>query len=450
MNIFNIKSEKNIKGYTLSKTELRHSINGSIIGVLNEFTYITGKLLNNWIRLDSDEFLKNMEIIDGELVEGYTTITTDVFVNGEKTTTLTQGSFVRGVKLGSKIYMTNNKVIENVGLSKNQNFIKNKVKGFMATSHKNTIILTWEASKFAYGYNIYEVMDNGRSKYAGFTKRTSHKFYNKEFNQNYRYYIEAVQVNNNVKSVSERSDIRVASTTTTTTTIKNLLNIAITPIGQTLFVNGGGWNPEYTGPGIETRKLGVSEDWSKFYLSQNKDYNPWKFNFSSHRGLDSASYIAFVMYNALEKINGLDGYLVNNNELGSYYASLGIGEYTISRNFDSYESGDIMFNEEHAYIVLGEMPDSSIVILHCNSDGPKISGTATKQGNKNSQALQLADYYMSKYFGDFYKKYEKLSVPTTYFKQFNKIKLNRNIFSDPDGYRKMTAEEILSDLFMYR
>lgn len=450
MNIFKINNKTAIKGYIISKTEVRNSINGSIIGILKEFTYISGTILNNWIRLDNGEFIKNSKVIDGKLIEGYLSKSTDVYVNNIKTSSLSQGSFIKGVKLNETIYLSNNKTIKDVGVSKNQRFVKNKVKGFMVTAHKNTAILTWEPTRFAYGYNIYEVMDNGNSKYAAFTKKTNHRFYNKDLEKNYRYYVEAIQINNNVKTSSAKSDIREVSISNSITTIKNLLNIAITPIGQTLFVNGGGWNPEYTGPGIETRSLGVSEDWSKFYASQTKEYNPWKFNFSSHRGLDSASYIAFVMYNALEKVNGRPGYLVSNDELGSYYNSLGIGEYSISKNYSSYNPGDIMFNEEHAFIVLGEMPDSSIVILHCNGTGPKISGTSTKTGNKNSQAHRLAEYYMSKYFGDYYKKYGKLSVPSTYFKQFSKIELNKNIFSDPDGYRDMTAEEILSNIFMLR
>lgn len=45
-------------------------------------------------------------------------------------------------------------------------------------------------------------------------------------------------------------------------TLENLLKTALLPIGNTMYIYGGGWNEEDTGAGIEAMTIGVSHKWA--------------------------------------------------------------------------------------------------------------------------------------------------------------------------------------------
>lgn len=52
---------------------------------------------------------------------------------------------------------------------------------------------------------------------------------------------------------------------------------------------------------------------------------------------------------------------------------------------------------------------------------------------------------MSRYAG--YNKYNYHTSSGNYIKNGNYLRWNSKTLSDPDGYREMTADEILADLF---
>ena len=56
-------------------------------------------------------------------------------------------------------------------------------------------------------------------------------------------------------------------------TLLNLLKTATMPMGQALYVYGGGWNFEDTGSSIEATTIGISQDWYQFFSSQDANYN---------------------------------------------------------------------------------------------------------------------------------------------------------------------------------
>ena len=47
--------------------------------------------------------------------------------------------------------------------------------------------------------------------------------------------------------------------------LERFLEIAIEPVGQTMYVWGGGWNEEDTGAGVEAVTIGVSDHWASFF-----------------------------------------------------------------------------------------------------------------------------------------------------------------------------------------
>ena len=93
-----------------------------------------------------------------------------------------------------------------------------------------------------------------------------------------------------------------------------------------------------------------------------------------------------------------------SGNLGSLYSGKGMGTVVsqaqlASSNWKLYP-GDIGYNSGHTWIVLGQCSDKSVVILHCTPNaGVQISGTPTPSGTYGSQAIKLAETYMSRYPG---------------------------------------------------
>lgn len=242
----------------------------------------------------------------------------------------------------------------------------------------------------------------------------------------------------------------VLSQTTASTgskTIKNYLAGALQPVGEALYVWGGGWNDS-------TRK-GVSPTWKQWYDSQNSsyDYNNYRDLSTGNRakGLDCSGFVGWSAYQVMQAKSGIGyGYTVVASEVGSYYKSLGWGsiltQSQLSKDNWELHAGDVGYNSGHTWIVLGQCKDKSAVIVHSTPNaGCQISGTPTPSGNYSSEAIALAKKYMSRYAG--FTKYNYHTSSGNYIKNGNYLRWNSNTLSDPDGYRDMTADEILADLF---
>ena len=92
------------------------------------------------------------------------------------------------------------------------------------------------------------------------------------------------------------------------------------------------------------------------------------------------------------------------------------------------------------------MDHSRTVIVHSTPNaGVQIAGTPTPSGGYSSQAIALAQKYMSRYPG--YTKYDYHTSSGNYIRRGNYLRWNRSTLSDPDGYMNMTADQILADLF---
>lgn len=232
-------------------------------------------------------------------------------------------------------------------------------------------------------------------------------------------------------------------------TIKNYLAGALQPVGQALYVWGGGWNDS-------TRK-GVSPTWQEWYASQNSsyDYNNYRDLSTANRakGLDCSGFVGWSAYQVMHSKSGEgSGYTVVASEVGSYYKSLGWGTVLTQANLAASDytlkAGDVGYNSGHTWIVLGQCSDKSIVIVHSTPQaGCQIAGTPTPSGNYSSEAITLAKKYMSKYPG--YTKYDYHTSSGQYIRNGNYLRWNRDTLADPEGYMNMTANQILYDLFGY-
>ena len=232
-------------------------------------------------------------------------------------------------------------------------------------------------------------------------------------------------------------------------TIKQFLTVALQPVGSTLYVWGGGWNREDTGAGIESRTIGVSPQWKRFFDRQTKYYDYTKTRYQIHNGLDCSGYVGWAIYNIMETKNGKKGYVMSASRMAKNYASRGWGTYTEKGKVKNHKAGDIMSSSDHVYIVVGECKDGSVVLLHSSPPGVQLCGTSTPEGKSNSQAVKLAKKYMKKYYPEYYRRYPNCSRNVTYLQLYNRFrwKPDGTVMSDPEGYQDMTPDKILKDLF---
>ena len=100
--------------------------------------------------------------------------------------------------------------------------------------------------------------------------------------------------------------------------------------GPRCSATGGGWNLDDTGAGREAVTPFPSPAWKTFPLSQDEGYdyrrfrgsgcNPWH-----SAGLDCSGYLGWVIYAALHRKSGLEGYVYPSTEMAGALAARGLG-----------------------------------------------------------------------------------------------------------------------------
>ncbi len=253
-------------------------------------------------------------------------------------------------------------------------------------------------------------------------------------------------------------------------TIKNLLATAMSPIGSTLYVWGGGWN-EAGGKGstgTDAKTIGLSPEWKIFYDSQGADYDFKKYRYKTHEGLDCSGFIGWTVYNTLNTESGGNGYVSKSTTLAKWFADCGWGTYVPAQYISAYHPGDIMSTDGHVFMALGKCPDGSLVLVHASPPCVQITGTwrpgtvcsssmseeeqtAIKAiEERESQAILLSNYYMSKYFPETHGRYPSHSRDTHYLTDYNQFVWNTapgKKLSDPEGYQSMNVYEVLKNIF---
>ena len=107
-------------------------------------------------------------------------------------------------------------------------------------------------------------------------------------------------------------------------TLENFLRTAMMPVGTTLYIYGGGWNWQDDGSAVQTRTIGVSPDWIRFFEGQDENftykgkdgdeenvdasasYYPFGgYNEYYYAGLDCSGYVGWTIYNTFETENAM-------------------------------------------------------------------------------------------------------------------------------------------------
>ena len=131
-------------------------------------------------------------------------------------------------------------------------------------------------------------------------------------------------------------------------TVKNFLQTALEPAGTTLYIYGGGWDWQDEGSAIQTRTIGVSPDWVKFfnendvnYTYKEEDNDPAKadpensyypyggYNEYYYAGLDCSGYVGWVIYNLENTEDGNEGYVTFACDMAKMLEQMGYGRMTI-------------------------------------------------------------------------------------------------------------------------
>jgi len=231
-------------------------------------------------------------------------------------------------------------------------------------------------------------------------------------------------------------------------TVKNLLKAALEPVGSCLYVYGGAWNEEDTAAGIEAMTIGVSPRWKEYFNLNDSSYNYKNTRYQIHDGLDCTGLIGYAVYQVFENEYSDNGYVFTSKTMASEYANLFDGTMYYPGGVSNYEPGDIMAGGSgHAFIIIGQCDDGSILFAHASPPCVTLSGSATPSGEENSQAYQLAHKYMEEYYPESHHRYENCSRGTGYLTDYNQMRWNPEVLTDPDGYRNMSPEDIMLDLF---
>ena len=107
--------------------------------------------------------------------------------------------------------------------------------------------------------------------------------------------------------------------------MERLLRTSLLPVGQTMYIWGGGWNQEDAGAGREAVTLGVSKRWAEYAARQTETYDFDKTRYQSHDGLDCSGYIGWLLYNVFHTRNGETGYVTGASKMARACAALSWG-----------------------------------------------------------------------------------------------------------------------------
>ena len=339
-------------------------------------------------------------------------------------------------------------------------FSKRQPLGVMSTAVCDQIVVSWEPVTGAQGYEVYEGTKQSDSISffeAGDVTKTRLILNRKDKGSTCYYYVRAYGTDRSGKRIYGTAS-KVVSTTVPMqgkSTIKNLLRTAVAPIGNTMYVWGGGWNKADTGAGKEAKRLGVSAGWRNFAKNKTARYNYQDYRYQLHNGLDCSGYVGWCVYNIQNVEDNRKGYVYSASKQAKKFADMGWGTYVERQKVTDHRAGDIMSSTcsccGHVYIVIGQCKDGSVVLVHSSPAGVQISGTATQQGKVKSEAYRLAAKYMKRYYKNWYNRYPNVGKGTSYLSHYAQMRWKTTgedvVLSDPDGYQNMDAASVLKDLF---
>lgn len=226
-------------------------------------------------------------------------------------------------------------------------------------------------------------------------------------------------------------------------TLTKMLQTALLPVGNTMYIWGGGWNEEDNGAGPGATTIGLRPEWATFTALQNENYDYKNHKYEILNGLDCSGYAGWVIYNLFEQEDNKDGYVFKSTNMASEYSQLGWGE--LLENPTSFVPGDIVSIKGHVWISLGMCSDGSTLLVHASPPGVSICGTALKDSIK-SQAVTLAEQYMEAYYPKWQAKYPDREVGISYTQNTTVMRWSESVLEDATEFHSLSAEEVLKKI----
>lgn len=196
--------------------------------------------------------------------------------------------------------------------------------------------------------------------------------------------------------------------------LSDLIADALKPVGNTLYVWGGGWNVPDNGSGETALHMGVWPEWEQYFQKnkQNYSYRPgrtaWENGHRESRfwGLDCSGYLGWLVYNSVQNGKDNNGYVGDATKLAKSLAGYGFGTVSTCTPNSKFYPGDIVSINGHCYLSLGQCKDGSVLLLHSTPNGGvQMSGTVN--GSSSSQASRLAQSFMQQYYPDWWTYFGK-------------------------------------------
>lgn len=222
--------------------------------------------------------------------------------------------------------------------------------------------------------------------------------------------------------------------------IELLLQMALEPVGSTMYVWGGGWDDEDKEAGATSTHIGLDTQWENFRKQQDETYDHNTHRWERQNGLDCSGYVGWVIYNIFESKDGEEGYVTTSTDMAKNYADRGWGVYM--EHPTEVLPGDIVSMEGHVWISLGTCADGSVLLAHSSPPGVSVCGTLLADGTE-SMAVKLATEYMTEYHPEWQAMYPNRSVSHAYLENISLMRWNSITMMDANEFQALCAEEVL-------
>lgn len=241
--------------------------------------------------------------------------------------------------------------------------------------------------------------------------------------------------------------------------VSDVITNALKPVGNTLYVWGGGWNEADNGSGETAVHIGVWSQWKEYFDNNKNNYSyrpgqiAWENGHREFRfwGLDCSGYLGWMTYNSVKNGKNSSGYVVEASKIAGSLADYGFGYTSTCTPNSTFYPGDIVSINGHCFLCLGQCQDGSVLILHSTPNGGvQMSGTV--KGNGSSQASKLATQFMQQYYTDWWKyfgKEGKQSVSAERYLYGTKFSWkNAGAVYDSQNLKAKSADQILDYIRM--
>ena len=219
-------------------------------------------------------------------------------------------------------------------------------------------------------------------------------------------------------------------------TVRNFLKNALLPLGNTLYIWGGGHTD------AEAESYGVNAQWKQFFNTQNSTYNYSDHLYEYGKGLDCSGYVGWTAHQVTKEYA-----TTTSTGMPAYFARKGWGTCVTGDTSQKFTPGDVVSKSGHVWIVIGQCSDGSVGVIHATPPYIQLGGTVSSTGSINSEAIELANEYMKMYYPVAYERYGVKVLDRSYLTGVNHFTWSSSILSDSEGYRRKKPAEILNDLF---